>query len=217
MGSPSSETGRRRTEGPQHLVEVEGFSIGKFEITYAEYDAFTNKTGREKINPSVDNRESKPVTDVSYDDTIAYITWLSNETGEIYRLPTSAQWEYAARAGSTSSYPWGDEIGKNMANCRGCGSRWDALGTAPVGAFAPNAWGIHDTVGNVWEWTCSKLELKYCGEEKICASTDKESTQFVTRGGGYRHHKHKVRSAFYHGLPLTSFPFDLGFRVVRDN
>ncbi len=97
-----------------------------------------------------------PAINVSWDDAQAYVKWLSRITGKEYRLLSEAEYEYAARAGSQTAYPWGDDIklsGKAMANCDGCGSPWDDKQTAPVGSFAANQFGLYDMVGNVWEWT----------------------------------------------------------------
>ena len=80
------------------------------------------------------------------------MAWLSKITGRPYRLLSEAEWEYAARAGSTTKYPWGDEIGRGNADCDGCGSQWDGKPPAPVGSFAPNAFGLYDMAGNVWQW-----------------------------------------------------------------
>ena len=89
---------------------------------------------------------------VSWYDAAAYAAWLSSQTGDRYRLPSEAEWEYAARAGTETVYSWGNDIGDNRANCDGCPSQWDEFKTAPVGSFAANAWGVHDMHGNVWEW-----------------------------------------------------------------
>ena len=97
-------------------------------------------------------RGDRPVINVSWDDAQAFVGWLSQETGESYRLPSEAEWEYAARAGTETRYSWGDEIGTNRANCDGCGSQWDDRQTAPVGSFPPNPFGLHDMHGNVGEW-----------------------------------------------------------------
>ena len=99
-------------------------------------------------------RGRRPVIDVTWDDAQTYVAWLSKITGKPYRLLTEAEYEYAARAGTETAYPWGDEIGDGtMANCDGCGSQWDNKQTAPVGSFAANGFGLYDMVGNVWEWT----------------------------------------------------------------
>ena len=94
-------------------------------------------------------RGPQPVINVNWDDAQQYVAWLSRVTGQPYRLLTEAEWEYAARAGTTTAYYWGDEIGKGNANCDGCGSQWDTKQTAPVGSFAPNAFGLYDMAGNV--------------------------------------------------------------------
>ena len=97
-------------------------------------------------------RGLRPVRNVSWYDAMAYTEWLWEQTGDRYRLPTEAEWEYAARAGSTTAYSWGDSIGRNRANCDGCASLWDGERTALVGTFKANGWGLYDMHGNVWEW-----------------------------------------------------------------
>lgn len=215
IGSPSDEHGRRTDEGPQKELSLSEFAIGKYEVTFAEYDAFVEATGGKSPSDSGSGRGNKPVVNVSLQDAVAYVTWLSEQTGRHYRLPTSAEWEYAARAGSTTTYPWGDEIGEVHANCFGCGSEWDAVESAPVGSFPPNDWGIHDAVGNVWEWTCSKYESSYAGEELQCNGIKEGAHKTVTRSGAYDYPPHKVRSAFHHRLPSNASFWNLGFRVVR--
>ena len=182
MGSPESEPGRDDDER-RHEVCVGGFSIGKHEVTFAEYDRFAEATGRSRPDDRGWGREDRPVINVSWDDATEYARWLSEETGERYRLPTEAEWEYAARAGTETAYPWGDRVGHNKANCDGCGSRWDDKQTAPVGSFEANAWGLHDTVGNVWEWTCSVYDGGYGGAERRCATGS--AGRLVLRGGSW--------------------------------
>ena len=101
--------------------------------------------------------------EVTWDDAHQYVAWLSKMTGEPYRLLTEAEHEYARRAGTTTAYPWGDDIGTNKANCDGCGSQWDNKQTAPVGSFAPNGFGLFDMVGNVWEWVDYYYHQNYDG------------------------------------------------------
>ena len=122
-------------------------------MTFAEWDACVSASGcKHKPDDRSWGRGSRPVMNVSWDDiTKDYLPWLSRKTDKSYRLLTEAEWEYAARAGSRGKYTWGDEIGKNRANCDGCGSHWDKQ-TAPVGSFQANAFGLHDMHGNVWEW-----------------------------------------------------------------
>ena len=113
------------TEDPEHTVRVEAFELGKYEVTFEEYDRFTAATGREQADDEGWGRARRPVTNVSWEDAVAYTRWLSEQTGEHYRLPSEAEWEYAARAGTATAYSWGNEIGHNRANCGSCGSRWD--------------------------------------------------------------------------------------------
>jgi len=215
MGSPEDEHGRYKDEGPQHQVFVEEFAIGRFEVTFAEYDAFAQATERKKPMDDSWGRGKQPVINVSLVDATAYAVWLSEQTGERYRLPTAVEWEYTARAGSMTVYPWGDDIVSNRANCDGCGSQWDAKQTAPVGSFAPNAWGLHDTVGNVWEWTCSMYEKRYAGEEKRCAALDEVGYR-STRGGSWKHSILKARSASQHRQQPNVGYGILGFRLARE-
>lgn len=101
------------------------------------------------------------------------------------RLPTEAQWEYAVRAGSETKYPWGNEIGQNRANCRSCGSQWDGKQSAPVGQFAENAFGLYDTAGNVWEWTCSTWRDPFDGSEQRCNNDSNDPEDRVLRGSSW--------------------------------
>ena len=215
MGSPESEAGRYANER-RHRMCVEAFSIGKYEVTFAEYDRFAEATGRARPDDEGWGREDRPVINVSWDDATAYARWLSGETGERYRLPTEAEWEYAARAGSTKAYPWGSSVGRGRANCRGCGSEWDGRRQpAPVGSFDGNAWGVHDTVGNVREWTCSGYDEGYGGGEKRCAAGSARRYR-VLRGGAWGSRPGGVRSA-YRDRIVTGYGLNtLGFRLVQD-
>jgi len=140
---------------PLREVCLDDFMIGKYEVTFNEYDLFTEETGRALRHDVGYGRGNRPVVDVNWFDAVAYAEWLSAKTGKTYRLPTDAEWEYAAKFNTEfgSVYSWGTEIGHEQANCRRCGSEWDSEMTAPVGSFEPNPLGIHDMHGNVWEWT----------------------------------------------------------------
>ena len=137
---------------PVHEVGIRSFEMSKYEVTFEEYDAFTDATGHEQADDAGWGRGRRPVINVSWQDAVAYTRWLSSQTGENYRLPSEAEWEYVARAGSMTKYSWGNDIGHNRANCDGCGSQWDNKQTAPVGSFSANGWGLHDVHGNVSEW-----------------------------------------------------------------
>ena len=139
-------------EQPVHEVSVGSFAMSKYEVTFEEFDRYTAATGRARAGDEGWGRGGRPVVNMLWEEAQAYVSWLSSETGELYRLPSESEWEYAARAGTETAYSWGNEIGRNRANCDGCGSRWDDEQTAPVGSFGANAWGLHDMAGNVWEW-----------------------------------------------------------------
>ena len=139
-------------ELPLHSVTVPSFWMGKHEVTFLQWDACVADGGCSySPGDSGFGRGNRPVIHVSWDDVQEFIVWLNARTDGGYRLPTESEWEYAARAGSEGLYTWGDEIGVNRANCRGCGDPWGQ--TAPVGSFPANAWGLHDMHGNVREWT----------------------------------------------------------------
>ena len=147
-------------ETPVHSVTVPAFKLGKYEVTFAQWDACVADGGCNGYSPDDEGwgRGSRPVIHVTWDDAQSFISWLNAETGGNYRLPSEAEWEYAARAGSATKYSWGDDIGENRANCsKSCGDRW--ANTAPVGSFSANAWGLHDMHGNIEEW------VQDCGKE----------------------------------------------------
>ncbi|MDM8545976.1 SUMF1/EgtB/PvdO family nonheme iron enzyme [Candidatus Venteria ishoeyi] len=214
-------------EQPVHPVSVAAFAMSRYEITLEEFQAFVTATNYQGIKPKYEwgcqdfmqanfqQSTKHPVVCVTWLDAVAYTQWLSRETGNSYRLPTETQWEYAARAGSESKYWWGNAIGKNKANCNGCGSTWDGKQTAPVGSFSANAFGLFDTVGNVWEWTCSVYEKKYQGQEQTCLLNKKDNERRVLRGGSWNSKPDWVRSAYRSGGGPSERSLDVGFRVAR--
>ena len=219
MGSPANEPGRQEDEGPQHMVTIAGqFAVGQFELTFGEWDACVADRGCNGYKP-IDagwGRGQRPVIYVSLDDARSYVAWLSKITGRPYRLLTEAEYEYATRAGTRTAYPWGDDIGKNNANCNGCGSRWDFLQTAPVGSFAPNAFGLNDMVGNVWEWTEDCYHESY-DEAPADGSAwiSGDCSRRVVRGGSWRGLPGYLRSADRYWGSTVSRGVFLGFRVAR--
>ncbi len=197
---------------PVHSVSINSFAMGQYELTFAEYDKFADATGRSKPNDRGWGRGNRPVINISWHDATAYTNWLSQQTGHTYRLPTEAQWEYAARAGTETKYWWGNDIGSNNANCdnRYCGDSFQY--TAPVGSFAANSFGLFDTAGNVWEWTCSEYQNKYAGKEQQCVD---RAGYFVLRGGAWNYNATWTRSAYrYYGDP-TYRGNNYGFRPAR--
>jgi formylglycine-generating enzyme required for sulfatase activity len=219
MGSPANEQGRYSNESPQHTVTfARQFAVGKFELTFDEWDACVTGGGCIGYKPSDKDwgRGRRPVINVSRDDATAYMTWLSRKTGKPYRLLTEAEWEYAARAGTTTAYYWGNDIGKGNANCDGCGSQWDAKQTSPVGSFKPNAFGLYDMAGNVFQWVqdCYK-DYDYGASRDGSAWTSEYCSSYVVRGGSWSNNPQSLRAAFRIRLPTAYRNYDVGFRVGR--
>ena len=235
MGSPSSEEDRDDDE-TQHTVSVGEFWLAETEVTQAQFSQFVRDSGhrpqsesmgcwwytgskweesksRNWRSPGFSQLDSQPVVCVSWNDAVAYAKWLSRKTGKRFRLPTEAEWEYAARAGTTTARYWGESIGRNNANCRKCGSRWDNQQTAPAGSFQPNAFGLHDMLGNVYEWTCSAYKKSYDGSEQECSVS---AGYYSLRGGSWDFTPGRVRAASrYDGYPAGRY-FTIGFRLARD-
>jgi formylglycine-generating enzyme required for sulfatase activity len=210
-------------EQPRHQVTIEAFYIGKYEVTFEEYKIFARGTKRDLPEDEGWGRGQRPVINVSWQDALAYTEWLSEQTGKRYRLPSEA--EYAARAGTDTTYWWGDELrqdGKVRANCDGCGSQWDDKQTAPVGSFQPNAFGVYDTAGNVWEWAQDCWHDSYEGADRPDngsaweAAGGDDCARRVIRGGSWFDSPRGLRSAYRTGFyPDLRFN-NLGFRLAQD-
>ena len=205
-------------EKPVHRVSVKAFLMSATEVTFAQWDACAAAGGCSyKPSDSGWGSGSRPVINVSWEDiTKQYIPWLNKKTGEQYRLPSEAEWEYAARAGSETKYSWGNSIGNNKANCDGCGSRWDNSQTAPVGSFAANAFGLYDMHGNVWEWTqdCWNGSYKDAPSDGT-AWLSGNCGRRVLRGGSWNSYPDILRSA-NRSSNTTGNRFDnVGFRLAR--
>ena len=204
-------------EKPVHEVKIDSFALSKYEVTFEEYDAFTDATGRERANDEGWGRGLRPVINVSWYDAMAYAEWLSGQIGDRYRLPTEAEWEYAARAGSTTAYSWGDSIGRNRANCNGCASLWDGERTALVGSFKANGWGLYDMHGNVREWVQDCWNANYEGAPTdgtawLSGDCDKR----VLRGGSWYFGPRSLRSAYRSRHTAEDRYYDaFGFRIAR--
>jgi formylglycine-generating enzyme required for sulfatase activity len=217
MGSPPTEAGRREAEGPQHTVTIaRPFAVGKYEVTFEEWDACVQAGGCKHI-PDDDGwgRGKHPVIHVSWRDTKEYLAWLSLKTGQTYRLLSEAEWEYAARAGTTTRYAFGDTISKVHAQYS---ERYFGSGGKPieVGLLAPNAFGLHDMHGNVWELVEDYWHPDYKGapvDGSVWRGGD--ASQIVVRGGYYATLSAGVRSADR----FTNYPdsrhSSTGFRLCR--
>jgi formylglycine-generating enzyme required for sulfatase activity len=205
-------------ELPVRPVQIaKPFAISRYPVTFEEYDFFAERNGRAKPSDEGWGRGRRPVINVNWYDATAYAEWLSQQTGKRYRLPTNAEYEYAARGGRETRYPWGDELGRDNANCSGCGSLWDGQRSAPVGRFAPNGFGLHDMSGNVWQWTqdCWDVDYKSAPVDGSAHAVGAYCDKKVQRGGSWSSPVREVRSA-NRWRDFTVRPSDdAGFRVVR--
>ena len=202
-------------EQPVHLVDINSFSIGAYEITFEEYDSYAKAVGKKLPDDSNWERANHPVINVSWHDAIAYANCLSLQTGHKYRLPTEAEWEYAARAGMNTQYSWGNKKSYNKANCSDCSSSAAKNQTMPVNSFKPNAFGLYNMQGNVSEWTCSEADNKYKGKEQQCIKKPNNKQFIIVRSGSWNSSAKEIRtSARARALP-NERNNTLGFRLVR--
>lgn len=224
MGSPASEEGRNSNEGPQRRVTIaQPFAVGKFEVTFAEWDACVS-AGECQHKPVDEGwgRGRMPVINVSWIDAKSYLRWLSGRTGKRYRLLSEADWEYAARAGTTTPFWWGSSISADRANYDGNftygGSRKGPYRkrTVPIDEFAANPWGLHQVHGNVWEWVEDCYEANYDGAPSNgSARTAYGCSRRVIRGGSWDLIPQNLRSANRDGIHPAFRDFSFGFRVAR--
>jgi Uncharacterized conserved protein len=228
-------------ESPQHTVVVPSFAIGKYDVTRAEYAKFVSETGyppgdgcghdgfkwikqpdRSWQNPEFTQSDRDPVVCVSWNDARAYIAWLNGKVGSDsprsdkrpYRLPTEAEWEYAARGGTTTLFWWGDDINETSRNA------WfkdnsDAR-TQPVGLKPPNRFGLYDVTGHVWQWTQDCYAPNYANAPSDGSAAERDSSCLrVDRGGSSMHPEWLLRSAPRERNPADYRYMSLGFRVAR--
>lgn len=212
------------SEKPVHDVRIDySFAAGKYEVTQAEWLAVMED------NPSQFRGDHKPVEKVSWKDASEFVQKLSAKTGAEYRLLSEAEWEYVARAGSTTNYPWGNDVGRAKANCHRCRSGWDHLFPAPAGCFQPNDFGVFDTVGNVYEWVADCWHDSYvdapsdgsAGDEKspgpVSASwrDTADCSNRVLRGGSVFTVPWFTRSSARYKSSVDLKVDSVGFRVAR--
>lgn len=205
-------------ERPQHTVTIDySFELSKTEVTFEQYDIYALATKQSLPSDEGWGRGTRPVINVSWNDIQGYIEWLNEQTSGGYRLPSEAEWEYAARAGSDTEYSWGDEIGENLANCGGCGSEWDNEQTAPVGSFQENDFGLFDMQGNVWEWVQDCYQASYEGASIDGSAYDSGSCEArVLRGGSWFNNPLYLRSANrFRTVPTNRVDIG-GFRLAQD-
>ena len=250
MGSPRSEPGRFNSEGPQHVVSVKAFALGKYDLTSAQFLAFLKSTG---YRPAPCNRmlglgwESPghgvayppshieppdwPAVCLDWRDAEAFIAWLNAKVRAArpnlapgqgpYCLPSEAEWEYAARARTTTARWWGEAVGVNHANCNGCGSQWDDRLLASVDSFAPNQFGLYGMLGNAWQWTADCWHPNYLhAPDDGRAWMENGCDKRVIRGGSWNNLPVLARSASRSFSTEdggeTDYTNLTGFRVARD-
>jgi formylglycine-generating enzyme required for sulfatase activity len=229
MGSPASEEhwdGYDGREAPQHHVNIRAFAASKYEITFAQWDACVAGGGCGGYRPADQGwgRGARPVANVSWNDAQSYITWINGRVGgQRYRLLSEAEWEYAARAGTSTAYPWGASASHERANygadacCSGLASETDRwVNASPVGSFAPNDFGLYDMHGNVWEWTQDCWNANYNGAPANGAAwTAGDCAIRGGRGGSWIGHPTGLRSANRSGASPTDRLNYVGFRLAR--
>jgi formylglycine-generating enzyme required for sulfatase activity len=214
MGSNSSDP----SEKPAHRVTLgHPFAIGKYEVTVEEWNACVEGGACQRVGQYASPNAKAPIRDVSWDDAQQYLKWLSTSSGKKYRLPTEAEWEYAARGGTATRYWWGDQMITGRANCKDCGPPWQIEGPANAGSFAANPFGIYDMNGSVWEWVSDCWHASFKDAPADGSAWDQPNCGArVIRGGSWREPATYMVSS-------TRFKYDAGvrhsqngFRVARD-
>ena len=181
-----------------HTVTISRpIAMGRYPVTFEDYDFYVSAMGAERPDDRGWGRGRRPVINVSQEDAKAHAAWLSTQTGKTYRLPSEAEWEYAARSGTETAYSWGDEIGVNRANGRDSGSKWSNRQTSPVGSFDPNGFGLYDMHGNVCEWVEDCWHDNYEGapSDGSAWTSGGDGYGAVVRGGSWAYYPRALRSA----------------------
>ncbi|NOG71806.1 SUMF1/EgtB/PvdO family nonheme iron enzyme [Roseicella sp. DB1501] len=202
---------------PVRAVTLRGFALGQYPVTVAEWKACAAQGGCGALPRLMLAEDSTPLHNVSWEDAQQYIAWLSKVTGRAYRLPSEAEWEYAARAGTQTRYWWGDQLGIGLANCADCGGTQDPRGPMPVDSFQPNAFGLHGMLGGVAQWVQDCWVPTYAGAPNDGSAREQRGCmRRVLRGGSYRSGRDEI-------LPVARNFYDApvryqanGFRVARN-
>jgi formylglycine-generating enzyme required for sulfatase activity len=205
MGSPEEDIDRDSDESSDKWVTVSGFKMGKYEITFDQYDAFCEATGREKPDDFGWGRGNRPVINVNWNDASAFSEWMG------FRLPTESEWEYACRAGTTTPFNTGNLLNSNQANFNKNIGR-----TSPVGSYPPNAWGLFDMHGNVWEWCSDAYDDDSSGNQPN-PNGPAIGAPRVLRGGSWFNYGRLCRSAHRNYYSPSNRDGNIGFRLVAPN
>jgi formylglycine-generating enzyme required for sulfatase activity len=213
-----SNTGKVN-EKPPHYVKINEFILSQSEVTFEQWDAcLADKICKHNPMDDMLGRTTLAVMNVNWDDTQLFLKWLNNKSKRKYRLPSEAEWEYAARAGTTTAYSWGDNIGNNNASCIGCNTGIDNNKINKIKNYPPNAFGLYDMHGNVWEWTADCWHPNYSG-----APSDGEAWEpngckrYVVRGGSGGNSPEDLRSASRGAQDSKQRLNSIGFRVALDS
>ncbi|MFM0244983.1 SUMF1/EgtB/PvdO family nonheme iron enzyme [Paraburkholderia sediminicola] len=214
MGSNTDDP----SEKPVHHVTIGApFAIGKYAVTVEQWNACATANACQKLTPESNTNKAAPARDLSWDDAQQYVKWLSKMTGKPYRLPTEAEWEYADRGGTTTTYWWGDQMRKGNANCKDCGDPWHKDGPETAGSFAPNPVGLYDMNGSVWEWVADCWHNSYQGAPADGHAWDSPSCDMrVIRGGSWREGGNYMLSATRFKYSASVRQSQDGFRVAKD-
>lgn len=258
IGSPPDEAGRAQDEGPQKQIQIgRPFAVGRYEITRGQYEAFLRASKRQVSGRCVTDRRNPghwaaddqtnvrdpgfkqtakhPAACVSWNDAMAYVGWLNAKAGGGYRLLSEAEWEYVARAGSTTAYPWGSSIKDGCTHMNGydrtiLGKKGDLyqaeavpyapcsdgyLNTAPVGSFQPNDFDVYDMIGNLGEWVADCATPSYASMRPDGTTTDADCTRRVVRGGSWGTQPRQLRSAERIRYLPTDVDDSIGIRVAK--
>lgn len=219
MGARPQDKSALENERPSHKVIIaQAFDIGKYEVSFDEYDAFARLTDRPFPSDHQWGRGRRPVINVSWHDAVAFTVWLTQQTQQKFRLPTEAEWEYVARAHTQTVYWWGDTLLANKAQCSDCKMLANAPGTATVGRFDANPFGVFDTAGNVTEWTMDCYQPDYLQRGADAAPFISNPCLLRSiRGGSWYNQAITLRSSHRSGLsPDHRENNGGGFRVARD-
>jgi formylglycine-generating enzyme required for sulfatase activity len=202
---------------PAHKVAIGDFYMGKYEVTFAQYDKFCAETKRDQPDDAGWGRDNRPVINVSWQDATDFAAWLSKKSGKTFRLPSEAEWEFAAKSGLSTPFWWGKDPVKGIANCKDCGSEWSGQMTAPVGSFDPNPYGLFDMTGNVYEWCYDVRNDNY-------QAAPNDGTPWltgisgwrITRGGSWYQHASEMRYYVRSWDRDQGRYNDVGFRLVME-
>lgn len=209
----------RPAERPAHPVAIDrAVAIGRFEVTFDEWRVCAADGGcRGDVDDHGWGRGRRPVINVSWDDADAYARWVSARSGLACRLPSEAEWEFAARAGTATAYWWGDQPGRGLANCRGCTAGPPPYGSAEAGSFPANPWGLSDMNGNVWEWTADCWVPSHDGAPADgSARTAAACGERVIKGGAWYYYPANSRAAARARNNGRTGSYTIGFRLFCD-